>query len=117
MPKGFSYSEEEVDNFLDAIEEILPISLTAWERVAEVHLSRYPGLNWTVDSLKRKFKELHNRRIPTGDPLYPPAVCQAEHLRREIIYRLGASDFNLEVGEANLQEGDNTSLNLRWDCP
>jgi hypothetical protein len=56
MPKGFSYSKEKVDNFLDAIVEVLPISLTAWERVAEVHLLWYPDLNQTV-------KELHNKRI------------------------------------------------------
>jgi hypothetical protein len=53
---------EEVDNFLDAVEEYLSISLTAWERVAEVHLSWYPNLNQTMDSLKRKFKELHNKK-------------------------------------------------------
>jgi hypothetical protein len=74
MPKGFSYLKEEVDSFLDTVEEYLPISSTAWERVAEVHLLWYPDLNWTVDSLKRKFKELHNNKIPTGDPLCSPAV-------------------------------------------
>jgi hypothetical protein len=37
--------KEEVDNFLDAIEEVLPISFTAWKTVAAVHLLRYPNLN------------------------------------------------------------------------
>jgi hypothetical protein len=60
MPKGFSYSKEEDDSFLDTVEEYLPMSLTSWERVAEVYLTRYPDLNWTVDSLKSKFKKLHN---------------------------------------------------------
>ncbi len=63
MPKGITYSQEEVDNFLDEL-----------ERVAEIHLSRYPDQQRSVDSLKRKFKELHNKKIPTGDPLCPPAV-------------------------------------------
>jgi hypothetical protein len=45
IPKRFSYSKEEVDNFLNAIEEVLLILSTSWERVAEVHLSRYPKLN------------------------------------------------------------------------
>jgi hypothetical protein len=40
MPKGFSYSKEEVDSFLDIVEEYFTISSTAWERVAEVHLLR-----------------------------------------------------------------------------
>jgi hypothetical protein len=62
IPKGFSYSKEEVDSFLDTVEEYLPISLTAWERVAEIHLMWYPNLNWTINSLKRKFKELHSNK-------------------------------------------------------
>ncbi len=40
---------------------VLTISLTAWEWVAKVHLLRYLDLNQTVDSLKRKFKELHKK--------------------------------------------------------
>jgi hypothetical protein len=60
MPNGFSYSKEEVDSFLDTVEEYLPMSLTAWERVAEVYLTWHSDLNWTVNSLKRKFKKLHN---------------------------------------------------------
>jgi hypothetical protein len=66
MPKRFSHSEEEVGNFLDAVEEVLPISLTACDRFAEVHLLRYLDLNRTVDGLRRKFKQLHNRKIPMG---------------------------------------------------
>jgi hypothetical protein len=41
MPKGFSYLTEEVNSFLNLLEEYLPISTTAWERVAEVHLMWY----------------------------------------------------------------------------
>ncbi len=41
MPKGFSYLTEEVNSFLNLLEEYLPISTTAWERVAEVHLTWY----------------------------------------------------------------------------
>ncbi len=114
MPKGFSYSKEEVDNVLDSAEDVLPISSTAWDRVAEVHLSQYPNLNQTVDSLKRKFKELHNKEIPTRDPLCPPAVPRAKHLnlRIEIINRLDTLDLNLEEGEENLEQSDATAVNL-----
>jgi hypothetical protein len=116
MPKGFSFSKEEVDSFLDTVEEYLPISLTARKRVAEVHLMRYPNLNRTVNNLKSKFKELHNNKIPTGDPLCPPAVHRAKHLRVEIINRLDASDLNYEEGDNSLEEGDATTANLRRDC-
>ncbi len=85
MLKGFSYLTEEVDSFLDLLEKYLPISSTAWESIAEVHLMQYPNLKRSVDSLKQKFKELHNKKNPTGDPLCPPAVRRAKRLRVAII--------------------------------
>ena len=109
MPKGFSYSQEEVDNFLDELEEIIPVTATAWERVAELHLSRYPDRQRSVDSLKRKFKELHNNKVPTGDPLCPPAVRRAKRIRYLIIDKMDASDlneYNSEVGEDGTGEGE-----------
>jgi hypothetical protein len=116
MPKGFAYLTEEVDSFLDLLEDYLPISSTAWERVAEVHLTRYPDLKRSVDSLKRKFKELHNNKNLTGDPLCPPAVRRAKRLRVEIICRLDASDLNSEEGEDSLEGGDTAPANLGGDC-
>jgi hypothetical protein len=83
MPQGFSYSLEEVDNFLDALEDI-PATATGWERVADLHLSRYPDQQRSVESLKRKFKELHNKKICMGDPICPPAIHPAKHLRFEV---------------------------------
>ncbi len=115
MPKGFSYLTEEVDSFLDILEEYLPISSTAWERVAEVHLAQYLDLKQSVDSLKRKFKELH-KTIPTGDPLCPCAVRRAKHLRVEIINRLDASDLNSGEGKDSFEGGDATAANLGGGC-
>jgi hypothetical protein len=108
MPKGFAYSKEELDNFLDITEEVLPISSTVWEHVAEVHSSKYPDMGWMADSLKQKFKELHNKRIPTGDPNCPPAVVWAKHLRREIVEKMDGTDLNSEAGDGL---GDNKDDN------
>ncbi len=100
MPKGFSYSTEEVDSFLDHLKD------------EEVHLTRYPDLKRSVDSLNRKFKELHNKEIPTGDPLCPPAVRRTKRLRVEIICCLDASDFNSEEGGGSLEGGEAAPVNL-----
>ncbi len=64
------------------------------------------GRSESLDSLKRKFKELHNKKIPTGDPLCPPAVRQAKHLQVKIISRLDVSDLNSEEGGDSLEGGD-----------
>jgi hypothetical protein len=111
MPKGNTYSQEEVDNFLDTLKEILPVTVTGWERVAEIHLSRYPDQQRGIDSFKRKFKELHNKKVPAGDPLCPPAICRAKRLKYLIIDKMDASNLNEEydsgVGEDGAGEGDN----------
>jgi hypothetical protein len=94
MPRGAIFLREELDSFLDSVEEILPLSTTQWESVVEIHSSRYPDKGRTVDSLKRKFKELHIKRIPTGDPHCPPAVRRAKHLRNAIIEMMDGTDLN-----------------------
>ncbi len=77
---------------------------------------RYPDLKWSVDSLKRKFKELHNNKNPTRDPLCPPVVCRAKRLRVEIVCCLDASDLNSEEGGVSLEGGDAAPANLGGDC-
>ncbi len=52
-----------------------------------------------VDSLKRKFKELHNKRIPNGDPNCPPAVVWVKRLRRELVKKMYGTDLNSEAGD------------------
>lgn len=70
------------------------MSTTQWESVVEVHSARYPDKGRTVDGLKRKFKELHIKRVPTGDPHCPPVVCRAKQLRSKIIDLMDGSDLN-----------------------
>jgi hypothetical protein len=78
MPKRFSYSQEDVSNFLDELEEILPVTAIGWERIAEIHLSRYPDHQHSVDSLKRKFKEQHNKNSYRRPSL--PTSCLPSHV-------------------------------------
>jgi hypothetical protein len=106
MPKGFAYSSEELHNFLDIIKGILPISATAWECIAEVHLSRYLDMGRMVDSLKQKFKELHNKKVPTGNPLCPPYVARVKHLRHQIIDKMDGTDLNVEEDDAKEDKED-----------
>ena len=94
MPRGSNFSREELDSFLDTVEGILPMSTTQWESVVEVHSARYPDKGRTVDGLKRKLKELHIKRVPTGDPHCPPAVRRAKQLRHAIIELMDGSDLN-----------------------
>ena len=108
MPRGANFSREELDSFLDSVEEILPLSTTQWESVVEIHSARYPDKGRTVDSLKRKFKELHIKRIPTGDPHCPPAVRRAKHLRNAIIEMMDGTDLNSPARGGGQESGESS---------
>lgn len=47
-----------------------------------------------VDGIKRKFAALHRKKIPTGDPLMPPEVKRAKHIRFKITERADLGEGN-----------------------
>ena len=53
----------------------------------------------SVDSLKQKFKVLHNKRTPINNPHCPPSVGQAKHLRHQIVYKMDGTDLIAEAGD------------------
>jgi hypothetical protein len=103
LRRGANFTAAELDSFLDAVEEVMPLSATQWEDVAEAHLTRYPDFERTVTSLKRKFKELYTKRVSTGDPHCPPAVRKAKRLKHAIVELMDGTDLQSEEG---LGEGD-----------
>ena len=98
LRRGANFTAAELDSFLDAVEEVMPLSATQWEDVAEAHLTRYPDFERTVTSLKRKFKELYTKRVSTGDPHCPPAVRKAKRLKHAIVELMDGTDLQSEEG-------------------
>ena len=106
LRRGANFTAAELDSFLDAVEEVMPLSATQWEDVAEAHLTRYPDFERTVTSLKRKFKELYTKRVSTGDPHCPPAVRKAKRLKHAIVELMDGTDLQSEEGGNAADEGD-----------
>jgi hypothetical protein len=110
-----NFTAEELDSLLDAIDEVRPLSATHWENVAAIHMSRYHDTGRNVGSLKRKFKELYCKRVSTGDPHCPPAVCRAKRLKRAIIDLMDETDL-LSVVEGNDEDdGEDVMPSLGGD--
>ncbi len=59
-----------------------------------------------VDSLKQKFKELHNKKVSTGNLMCPPDVARAKHLRHQIIDNMDGTDLNDEDDDDKEDEED-----------
>ena len=69
-------------NMLTIMSEILPIGPEQWSAVSSRHAEKFPGRE--VESLRRKFTELHRKSVPSGDPNIPEDIRIAKKIKFEI---------------------------------
>lgn len=100
--RGSGFTQQETDNLLELLIEHLPLCRDEWETVLRLHRDRYPGVERSVDSIRRKFGALHRKRVPTGDPNIPPDVEKAKRVRQKKAERADSGDA--EFTEDILQE-------------
>jgi hypothetical protein len=95
-----NYTREEMTNFLDIMEGVLPIGGEEWDEVFQQHSVLYPGRD--INSLRRKYGALYRKGIPTGDPNCPPEVRQAKRVKYKIGDKAnigdGEEEYDLEGG-------------------
>ena len=115
--RGFKFTTGELEALAEAVEELVPISTTEWERVWDQHITRYPDQQRTLESLKRKFQELARAKIKTGDPNMPRHIRVAKRAYYAIVKKTdgstgGGSNDSIfgvrsddEVGEEDEEEG------------
>ena len=99
--RGFQFRAEEIEDLLDIIESLLPISAENWQAVADSHLENYRREARTAESLRRKFQEISRRTGPTGDPNCPPYVIRAKRINRQLIQMIDASSGGSEAGRSD----------------
>lgn len=109
-PRGKSFTTSELESLLEIIEDILPVGPNEWEAVLARHVTRYPDMERTKESIKRKFSSLYNAKKPTGDPTCPPTVRSAKRIYNMIKEKMdfsdGESGFDEEEEEGNEEELD-----------
>jgi hypothetical protein len=72
---------------MEEVRAVLPISGSDWEVIESTHSQYFPDRERTWEQLKKKFWNLANKRIPTGDPNMPWEVQEAKSIRLLIIER------------------------------
>ncbi len=92
IKRGIGYSQVELESLLDYLEEHLPISGIEWERVDTAHKAKFPTEVRSLESLKCKFQDLYQTKIPTGDPFIPLEVRRAKMIQRMMEEWSSASD-------------------------
>jgi len=103
------FTETEITFLLGTIEQNLPIGPQEWERVSTEYIKEFSDMDRDRESLRRKFGQLVNSKVPTGDPLCPPDVQWAKQITRSIESKADAgmatrSDLGIEAGELSYDE-------------
>ena len=107
---------DETLNLLALISEHLPIDGTEWESVAEeLRAMGHEGHEaQTVQSIRRKFQELHRKKAPTGDPTCPPHILEAKAIHRRIGHRADVGTGDEEYNFVTNQFGSNEHNQLEY---
>ncbi len=87
---GYQFRAEELNDFLDLVENFLPISAQNWQAVADIHLEKYCREAWTAESLHRKFQEICSRTGAMGNPNCPDYVIRAKRISRQLVQMVDA---------------------------
>ena len=82
-----NYTRNELERLMEEVRAVLPISGSDWEVIESTHSQYFPDRERTWEQLKKKFWNLANKRIPTGDPNMPWEVQEAKSIRLLIIER------------------------------
>ena len=113
---GRRFTITELENLNEVIGRVLPIGGVEWEEVANLHSQQYPEHQRDSVNLRRKFKEMYNVRIPTGDPECPGHIKTAKRLHIQIQQRSDADNMDgngLDMGVEDdvVDEEDNNNNN------
>lgn len=111
--RGVNFSEKEISDLLDAVEEFLPIGQNEWENVTQQHSALYPDRERTKETLRRKYNLLHSKGPPTGDPDCPPNVRRAKRIYYDIKKKMmAAGDDNPDKDDSDDDALDEDEINV-----
>jgi hypothetical protein len=78
------FTEEELDILLNVIDTMLPLGAVMWQNVG-VEYNKLAPRPRDLDSLRRKYNSLHQKKMPTGDPNMSKHVRLAKHINYKIL--------------------------------
>ena len=107
--RGSAFSSEESTFLLSNVEKVLPVALSGWDSIEELHREKYPARN--SEALKRKFEALHKSDVPADENnVMYTHIIRAKAARNLIVDALRAEEVN---GSIKIKEaGDGTERKL-----
>jgi hypothetical protein len=109
--RGSKYLQDEIDSFLNLLEDNLPIGPQEWDDITEAHNNIVVSKNRDSSSLRRKFNELVQSKKPTGDPFCPPHIRRAKQIYKMILAKSESGGTMLEDEEIGFDVGADDNFN------
>ncbi len=72
---GLKLTTGELEALAKAMEELVPIATSKWNKVWDQHIACYPDQLRTMECLKCKFQEMARANIKTGRQNMPRHIC------------------------------------------
>ena len=96
--RGMNFTDYEIQNILDLIDNKKPIRTNEWENIGRLHKLKFPDKNRTGHAIKRKFMVLYLSKTPSDDPSCPANVRRAKEIYNKIKEKasLGIEDYEEE---------------------
>jgi hypothetical protein len=79
------FDQSELDYYIDLLEVYLPLCQQAWEDVASLHRAKYPYINRSTQSLKRKYNMILKMTVPTLNPHCPEYVARVFGIKNNLL--------------------------------
>jgi hypothetical protein len=93
---GTKFTSNEVDALLAIIEEHKPIGKIGWDQIGMCYNRLFPmKKDRGTDNLRKKYNQLANVRMPTGNPNIPPHVLKAKEIKNLIFEKSEALDIGV----------------------
>ena len=100
--RGKGFMKAETTTLLRTKEHILPIDVEGWNEVHDVFNSKHTPRG--VEGLKRKFNQLANKPVPTGNPNMPEDIKLAKSIKSKLFHCSGVTNLSEEEEEDEEEE-------------
>jgi hypothetical protein len=82
--RGSAFSSKELTFLLCNIEKVLPVAVSGWDSIEELHREKHPA--WNSEALKRKFKTLQKSEVPADESnVMYMHITRAKAARKRIV--------------------------------
>jgi fumarylpyruvate hydrolase len=103
--RGLGFTAAEINNFLDIMQEVVPVNPLEWAVVVDRHHRLFANRKRDQTSIKRKFYSIAKIMPSNGDPEGPAYIQKAKDVQRAIQVKKDSGVVTTNDLESEMQDG------------